>query len=258
MSCVTSKIASQLQKEEAQVHLGGEPGPLILLWEAGLKGTSVARTPQRGPRAVPALLSAVSGHLPALTKGRKLSKNTITYPVAVLATALAIAACGTATGKDKPASTSNTPVPLGSSNQVSSKGDWNSDGYEGTVTVSAKPVVCTEPDDTRVLLFHVQAYATKGAVPTGYWKVQTGNATQVENSGVNINAIGGPPLGSPVTAEAKGDIAFVIEPKTTPTTLELHGEHPIDPTIAQWSIGDLPPATACPASVQITTPGYHR
>lgn len=185
-----------------------------------------------------------------------VSTNIAHYAVTALmtATALTLTSCGTAASSgDKPAAQS-APPPLGSAIHVSGKGDWNSDGYEGTVTAESKEVICTKTDGTRFLVLHVDVAATKGAVPTSSWQVQTANAIPIPNESFTTSEIAGPPLGSSVTSKARGDIAFTIPPKTTPTTLELLGAHPIDAAIARWSIGDLPSAFTCPASVQTTTP----
>ncbi|MCV7286692.1 hypothetical protein H7J87_15295 [Mycolicibacterium wolinskyi] len=182
-----------------------------------------------------------------------ISQGTVTAIVA--GTAVLLAACGTATSSDKPAA-QPLPAPLGSSNQVNGNDDsWGTkdDSFEGTVTVGATPIVCAQLDGTRRLVFHVEVTASKGAVPTGYWQVQTENAIPIDNETLPTIDMVGPPLGSSVTGNAKGDIAFTVPPKTVPTSITLIGERKMfgateTGSIAQWNIGDLPPATTCPAS----------
>lgn len=111
---------------------------------------------------------------------------------------------------------------LGSSVKVSGSSGWSGKGdYSGTVTVDPGPA-CALDDDGRVVVFHVRAGAEKGSVPTGNWRLQTGNADPVSNGHFNLGDFAGPLIGSPVdTDKAWGDIAFHLPPKTVPTRLQL-------------------------------------
>lgn len=183
------------------------------------------------------------------------------FAAVVTGLVVALSACGH-TDSDTSAAQSG-PVPLGSANRVSGKEPgWGGAEFEGTVTIGSKPTVCQADNGSRVLVFHVQVATTKGAIPTSSWRVQTENAMPVENENVNLSDIGGPHLGSPVTGEAKGDIAFTLPAKTTPTTIELLGARETfssspATSLATWSTGNLSASTMCPASAQTTAPSYY-
>lgn len=146
---------------------------------------------------------------------------------------------------------------------------WGGDEFEGTVTVEAGPT-CATADDGRVVVFHVRAGASKGAIPTANWRLQTGNVQPVKNGQLDLGSFGGPLLGSPVdNSHAWGDIAFAVPPKTVPTTLELFGNSDSfsgngwGPVLAKWATPTPPKTSAmCSGSllsvttVPTTTPAY--
>ncbi|SKV05537.1 Uncharacterised protein [Mycobacteroides abscessus subsp. bolletii] len=133
--------------------------------------------------------------------------------------AFALSACGTDDSGSTDYNQMNTSV------QVKGHGPgWGSDEFEGTVSVDAGPT-CATADDGRVVVFHVSAGASKGAIPTANWRLQTGNVQPVKNGKFDLGSFGGPLLGSPVDNDhAWGDIVFAVPPRTVPTALELFGD----------------------------------
>lgn len=163
--------------------------------------------------------------------------------------ALALAGCGTGTAKDAEDKDAPKPVQsLGSSIKVEGKASsWSSsaDNFDGTVTVLSPPSVFVKSTGQLVLVFDVEARATKGVIPTGSWVVQTENAVPVHNQPISEKGIATPPLGPKVADFAKGFITFEVPDKSKPTVLELMDVAPgtmggSGEPIARWSIGELP------------------
>lgn len=159
---------------------------------------------------------------------------------------LGLAGCGTGTAEDKDAP---PPIqPLGSSIKVEGKASsWSSssDSYEGTITALSPVAVFANSTGEQVLVFDVEAKATKGAIPTGSWEVQTENAVPVNNLPITKEGIAMPPLGPKVTDFAKGYVTFEVPSKSKPTVLQLVDVAPgtmggAGQPIAQWSLGELP------------------
>ncbi|MEU9807594.1 hypothetical protein [Mycobacterium sp. NPDC050853] len=170
---------------------------------------------------------------------------------AVVASALALAACG-----DKSEASSGIQQ-LGSAAHISGQGPgWNGEKFEGDIDVSAGPV-CSVANGGRVLVFHVNASADKGAIPTSTWRLQTGNVQPVANGNFDLGSLGGPLMGSLVdNSHAWGDIAFYVPAKTVATQVQLFGKPEAYSSapgaqLAAWSTMDNVEASAmCSASLQ--------
>lgn len=171
------------------------------------------------------------------------------------------------TACDSETSTASSDVSrLGSPVKVSASSGLYSDEFAGTVNVDSGPV-CAAAKGARVVVFHVRASAEKGKVPTGNWRLQTGNATPVTNASFDLGDFAGPLLGSPVESDhAWGDIAFVLPVKTVATRLQLFaGEDRYSGTpgrpLAQWATPtDIQASVSCPAPLQaaIASDGSHQ
>lgn len=131
------------------------------------------------------------------------------------------------------------------------------DEYDGTVTAAPKPAVYAAPDGTRVIVFHIEASAKRGKVPTGDWWLETENAIPIPAKTLTDGDIAKPPLGPEVSGHAKGFITFEIPAHTQPTILDLYATaNTSTKPVAQWSLGELPaavpytpPTTPTPTSV---------
>ncbi|SKU76805.1 Uncharacterised protein [Mycobacteroides abscessus subsp. abscessus] len=170
---------------------------------------------------------------------------------AVVAGALALTACGS----DK--SEASSIEQLGTPIHVSGEGPgWNGEKFAGTLNVTAGPV-CSVTNGGRVLVFHVNSGADKGAIPTATWQLQTGNVRPVANGDFDLGNFAGPLLGPVVdNGHAWGDIAFYVPGKTVATVVELfakpetYSSGPGD-RLAAWATQDNVEASAiCPTSVQ--------
>lgn len=170
---------------------------------------------------------------------------------------LALAGCGTDSAGDKEAP--KAIQTLGSSVKVEGRASsWSSSGdnYEGTVTALSPPTVFVKSTGEQVLVFDVEARATKGAIPTGSWEIQTENAVPVQNQPISEKGIGTPPLGPKVTDFAKGFVTFEVPRKSKPTQLQLLESAPgavggdSGQPLAQWSIGELPKPQPYPPSLE--------
>ncbi|MBU8820329.1 hypothetical protein KL864_31095 [Mycolicibacterium goodii] len=152
---------------------------------------------------------------------------------------LALAGCGAETAEDKDAP---VPIhPLGSSVKVGkSSSSWGSDNFEGTVTALSPPSVFKKSTGEQFLVFDVEARATKGAIPTGSWQVQTLNAVPKPNLPISEKGIGTPPLGPEVNDFAKGFVTFEVPEESKPTRLQLLDYPGSGEPLAQWSLDELP------------------
>lgn len=182
--------------------------------------------------------------------GNKIARG-VAAGVAV-AGAFALTACVEDASEASPA-----VARLGSPVKVSGSSGWSGDGdYSGTVTVDPGPA-CAVANGARVVVFHVRAGADKGKVPTGNWRLQTGNAAPVTNANYDLGSFGGPLMGSPVdTDNAWGDIAFLLPAKTVAMRVQLfagedrYSGSPGSP-LAQWSLPeDAQATTSCPVVLQ--------